>query len=225
MRLSKIGYSLIIAGALTLFALPAFAYTRTPSGSIITNPVSFYVSASDISQGMGNTWGVNKFSVKLIYNGNYGAGEGDYKNVSPCYSYTDYPNGLTDIENNLIGDYKEVRIRKWGTSGSPDYSCSGQFVNSNSLESDGGNVIFTITTPAPTNAFPTPTSTAAAILSNISDQFADTGFLAFAILSAGIILGFWAFERFLDIVPHDIKINGTTIHPESEKFDEKHIYG
>jgi hypothetical protein len=203
MRLSEIGYKILkpalIAFALTLFALPVFAYTRTPSGVNIANPVSFYVSASDISQGMGNTWGVDKFSAKLYFNGNYGQGGGDHKTISACYSYTNYPTGFTDIENNLVGDYKEVRIGKYGTAQSPDYTCSGQFQNDMSLEANGGNVIFTITPPA--NAFATPTSTAASILTAVGDQFADTGTLAIIVVSAGLPLAFWGLARLLLLLP------------------------
>jgi len=203
MRLSKIGYkSLIIAGALMLFALPASAaisYSRTPSGFYIKSPVDIDVSVDSFSDDFGwniasgcffegnqscNFWGLG------IKNFNYEIIEG-----------TCIPISNLNINNNFnlpTGDYIEVLAK----TGNTQASCDNGGEQSYLLENNAGETIFTIIS-APTLYFLTPTSTAGNLLAAIGDQLADPGFLGWGVLAAGIILGFWALEKFLDLIPKD----------------------
>lgn len=203
MRLSEIGYKLIwkpalIAFALTLFALPAFAYTRTPSGNSIYNPVSFDISLNNLNYFSGN-WGTTFFSAVLHFTG---SGDiNDLKAVSVCYSYANNPTGFTDLENNLpLGDYYQVRVKEYTNT-----TCNSQSSNDSALEGTQQNVLFTIITPptppAPAVAFITPTSTAGNLLAAVGDQLGDEGFLTFAILSAGLLLGFYLMEKIISLTP------------------------
>lgn len=186
MRLSGIGYkSLIVAIALTLFALPAYAYTRTPSGYDIENPVSFEILPGDLS-----SWGNYGKSAHIAFTKTPEA-----YIYSACYNYSAYPTGFTHIETLPSGNYVRVSTRTFDEPDCPP----GAFLDQKNLENDG--IIFVIAgAPAGANVI-VPISTGPNLLATIGDQLADPGFLLFSILAASMILGFWFMEKFLDLMP------------------------
>jgi len=212
MRLSEIGYkSLIIAGILTLFALPALAMIIAdfPTTQINQNQPCIGINYRSFTPSTNGTFEkviLHDLNIKYTDDG-VSSGIYLYENnimidaKSGANSYSSNGNEKTILFNDNFTAGKTYRV-EFNKSGLPGTGCDI------GIAAYSGAIAYYDTTPPPpppppTTYFATPTSTAAAILANISDQFADNGFLAFAILSAAIILGFWGMEKLLDLMPKD----------------------
>ena len=125
---------------------PALAYTRSPSGSPIDNPISITVNESDLS-GSGFSWltGPNPlYGAEIEYIG----GAVDY--YSPCYKASEHPTGFTDIVELPVSDYTKIQIKLWAED-----SCQLPVIDTHDLEYAGGATIFIVLGGTPTST-PTP---------------------------------------------------------------------
>jgi len=132
---------IFLIAVLSLVALPVFAYTRSPSGLEIYNPVHISVIPSDF-------YGWNEYmAVKIGFSRN---GEGD-DTYSNCYTYNDYPTGFSFDIDLPISDYKNVFYNMWAVDSEENplaLSCIGNS-GSDNFEGTGEDVVFTILeTPA-----------------------------------------------------------------------------
>jgi len=184
MRLSGIGYKvLIIAGALTLFALPAFAVSVNPLSAVSCNNIEY-----DTSDDLDNTL--------FIYNVNSGVYIGEWNGgdntgigfVCPA----DFNYSLTPTLTFLpVGNYSIIHANSQTADcyslNYNDCKASGSFID---------EAIFSIT-----NNFITPTSTVPNLLAAVGDQFGDTGTLGVITIAAGLPLAFWVIRKFLFMMP------------------------
>ena len=197
MRLSEIGYkTLIIAGALAVFALPALASgvifnnfpLYTHDNLLTSSSVSFTAAATSTSQTL------------LVNVGNFGEATSTILSIGlqSCGASVLLSSKPNTINCNFtLNAGQNYTLTATANSINPFARLDVGLTAANDLV-----VSITDTSPVPVSAtFKTPTSTAAAILTNISDQLGDEGFLTFAILSAGLILGFWGMEKFLEMTP------------------------
>lgn len=224
MRLSEIGYkSLIIAGALAFLAMPVSAsvtyVVNHPTKTGETEVTDYHA----FSQKFISPINTNDTTIRFWLNGNAG---------QLIIYHVDYPNpGNMSQEWNTSGNI--IGSSEWVDVPSSQNFIAGEtylltntngnlYVGNNTDNYGGfymdnsfppGNNLNPITmalsiysgTPeiTPPVAFTTPTSTAGNLLAAISDQFADPGFLTFAILAASIVLGFWGMEKLLALMPKD----------------------
>ena len=238
MRLSGIGYkSLIIAGALTLFALPASAsgiiYSNYSGNydegtrALWNNSVSFTALVNSNSQTFSlfatpsesnyltltiGTETCNFSGTQLltgapsIINCNFTLQAGQNYSLAigaPGGKYIGYQVGVPEQQALTITDTTLPPP-------TPMYKCSDNAcvrddTNGTYTDPSCNNECVAPPTPPLTAAlsFVTPTSTALAILTNISDQLGDMGFLGMVVLAAGINLAFWGIEKLLDLMPKD----------------------
>jgi len=189
---------IILIAVLILVALPVFAYTRSPSGLEIYNPVHISVIPSDFWR-----YGWNEYmAVKIGFSRN---GEGD-DTYSNCYTYNDYPTGFSFDIDLPISDYKNVFYSMWAFSPEENplaLSCIGDSAG-DSFEGTGLDVVFTII-ETPAGGVPSLFSVP---MASSSDMLASTGVLftdlwVIIALVIGIPLAFYIITRVSDLVPKD----------------------
>jgi hypothetical protein len=203
MRLSGIGYkSLIIAGIMTLFALPAFAgVLPITSGhqEDLYNPISITWNSNDfLDPTCGGTTIPNYWGIEF------------YGENQPTLVFLDKPfvYGINSAVINLPIGYSAQQLQIT-TNDHPTSFCDADIPSCSDSFYTGACQVFPYFQDEPNSfiirsaSFATPTSTAGNLLAAIGDQLADPGFLGWGVLAAGIILGFWVLEKFLDLIPKD----------------------
>ena len=121
-----------------------------------------------------------------------------------CLSFTGSDNDDPDISYGGNSFYPN-----WGGIPTPMYKCSGYScieddINGTYTTSNCNNECGTPPPPPPattTDSLIIPPTAAGAMLAAIGGQLADPGFLAFSIIAASIILGFFLMEKLLNLIP------------------------
>jgi len=215
MRLSKIGYkSLIIAGALTLFALPVFAATIIFSETYTSDSGFLYFkeSADFVATSSGSFGDITIPNIAAFYLTNTAKLQIWDNGIITASSTIPITTGILTFPFNgaanfINGHTYKFRIQTDTIDFADDHIMRVSYNNISPTEAPLAFTAYQFELPPPpplpANAVKIASSTAAAILTNVSDQLADEGFLWFAVISAGIVLGFWGMEKLLDLMPKD----------------------
>jgi hypothetical protein len=144
-----------------LFSMPVFAYTRTPTGSVITNPVNFAGTRASAPCGSCNYW---KLSYKKYH--------AERINFGTCYTWAQW--NYNETINLPVGKYASIYIQWFAYS-----DCSGNFYPNYMVDLEGdswydrGNVIFELPPPPPPPIITLPTNMATGMLAYAGQLFTD----------------------------------------------------
>lgn len=169
----------------------SFAYSRTPSGSSISNPVTFTFSASDLN--IDGNWGEVLqsmwYDIRRV--------NGSVAFTSSCFTYNANPNGITDIVNLPLENYGRVVLYV------SNFSNCSTIWSARVAEgyTDGVSILFTVIAPSPPSI----------VTTSLSDGTVNVAYFVNTLEASGGAGNYvWSVVSGSGILPDDLSLNSVT---------------